>query len=53
MPAYTPPSPPGPTGNAIADVQHAFSWSSQFFTVRASAIRFTAQAVLAGITKLG
>lgn len=47
MPAYTPPPPPHPTGNPITDVQLAFAWTSQFFTVRAPTMRIIASVLKA------
>lgn len=52
MPVYTPPPPPGVSANPIADVERAFDWMSQFFSVRASVILFIGQAIRGGVDKI-
>jgi hypothetical protein len=49
---YTPPPPPGATGNPIADVERAFDWFSQFFSVRAPLILIIGDVVRAGVLNI-
>ena len=45
MGIYNPPEPPAHSGNAITDVQRAFGWAGQFFSLRAPVMRTIASAI--------
>lgn len=52
MASYDPPGQPGPTGNPIADIERAYEWTAEFFTVRSPLIRVIADINYATIRRL-
>lgn len=52
MPVYSPPPPPGVSANPIVDVERAFDWTAQFFSVRAGVILLIGDVVRAGVNKI-